>query len=548
MTLVRRPIIVLDRGFSVWAEKDIWTGPDGEGQVCPNVDDLVWSWVHGPMRCINLNVDTGISVLEPFKAPNQNIDASGLDVIIGNGGHSPTEYYVLHVDNSVQPSTIVPDGKLRLYRKDADHVKYYIGYNDEQVDEVISKQYDGAGNYINDQVKLEPLQAGEPNVATAFVPVQAHTTHTLKSGDIVTAVVYNEQNGQISTTEMVCVESALSNKGLNSARYVTGINLKSPWMRNNSNVLDVPVNLPVSSLGLMAEVVYNNGQKVQHPVDGTKFSVYGLDNYVASVPDYNHPLVLSYRLNANEVSTKQSSTDSNHITEAYSIHTLPAKHEYNLKLYVYPDWDGNMWILRYYLANLSRSEIMEVTSLVTYGDGAVASFNPTLWGVEQTFTVSLRLDEVDASYAAYRHVQSIKLVVFGPPRISNNASWLVHYDDAGEQAYGDSVFAEQRLVTVSDYAFKLGSGSISSDEWLGKVFRPILPLYDKEVETATPNPTHFDVVVGNMRKRYPINNWNEELNFGTNLHTGALVKVIWIIETEYQDLYLGVSGFMVKSV
>ena len=63
MTLVRRPIIVLDRGFSVWAEKDIWTGPDGEGQVCPNVDDLVWSWVHGPMRCINLNVDTGISCL-----------------------------------------------------------------------------------------------------------------------------------------------------------------------------------------------------------------------------------------------------------------------------------------------------------------------------------------------------------------------------------------------------------------------------------------------------------------------------------------------------
>lgn len=548
MTLARRPIIILDRGFSIWAEKDIWTGPDGEGQVCPNVDDLIWSWVHGPMRCISLNVDTGISVLDPWSSPNQNVDASGLDILLGNGGHSPEEFYILHVDNSVTPATLVPDAKLRMYRKDADHVKYFLGYHDEQVDVVISKQYDGAGNYVNDKVKLEAIQAGEPNVNTAFVPVQAHTSHTIKSGDIITAVVYNEQNGEISTTKMVARDTALSNKGLNSARYVTGITLKSPWMRNDSNVLDVPVNLPVSSLGLMAEVSYNNGQKVPYPVDGTRFSVYGLDNYVASVPDYNHPLVLSYLLSDNEVSTSQSTTDSKHITEKYTIHTLPAKHEYNLKLFVYPDWDGNMWILRYYLANLSRGDIVEVTNLVTYGDGAVASFNPTLWGIEQTFTVSIRLDEVNGSFAPYRHVQSIKLVVFGQPRISNSASWLVHYDDDGERAYGEDVFAEQRLVTVSDYAFTLGSDSNSVDEWLAKVFRPTLPLYDKEVETSTPNPTHFDVVVGNERKRYPINSWNSTLNFGVNLHTGALVHIIWIIETEHQDLNLGVSGLMVKSV
>lgn len=543
-----RPIIDLNRGFSIWGVHQIYTGPNGAGQYCPNVDDLIWDWDNGPNRCISLNVDTGISIIEPWTAPTANLDTNGLDILLGNGGHSPEEYYLLHVDNSVKPATITPDAKLRLYRKDADHVKYIRGYYSSDVDEVVSKHYDGAGNYLNDKVGLELIQADEPNAIAVIAPVRAHTTHTLLQGESIAAVVYNEQGGVISITKMVVNITSLFDKGLNSARYVVGINLKSPWMRTDSNVLDVPVNLPVNSLGLMGEVVYNNGQRITHPIDGTRFSLYGLDNYVASSPDYNHPLVLSYRFDPNEVSTTQSSTDSNHETKAYTIHTLPAKHEYNLKLFVYPHWDGNRWVLRYYLANLSRGAIVEVTNLVEYGEGNTSSFNPTLWGIEQTFTVSIRLDSVDSSFAAYRHVQSFKVALLGPPKISNNASWLVHYQDSGEDAYGESISAGQRLVTVNDYAFNLGSGANSQDEWLAKAYRDTLPLYDIAVETSAPNPTHFDVVIGTERKRYSVNMWNEDLNFGTSLYTGAILPVIWIMETEHQDLNLGVSGFMVKAV
>jgi hypothetical protein len=543
-----RPIIKLDRGFTSWGEQQIYTGPTGTGQECPNVDDKVWSWTHGPMRCISLNVDTGISIIEPWIPPTNNVDSNGLDILLANGGHSPEEYYMLHVDNSVRPATITPDAKLRMYRKDADHVKYVIGYYDESTEEIISKQYDGAGNYINDRVNLEILQADEPNTVTVVTPVRSHTTHTLLQGQIVTAMTFNEQGGLISTTKMIVNITALFEKGLNSARYITGIELKSSWMRVDSNVLDIPINLPVSSMGLMGEVTYNNGERIQHPIDGTRFSLYGLDNYVASVPDYNHTLVLSYQFDANEVSTTQSSTDSKHETKAYTIHTLPAKHEYNLKLYVYPHWDGNGWILRYYLANLSRSEIVEVTSLVEYGTSNTSSFNPTLWGIEQTFTASIRLDEVDASFSAYRHVQSFKVVLFGIPKISNNASWMVHYQDGGDNAYGETLHAAQRLVTVNDYAFTLGSGQDTRDGWLALAYRNIVPLYDKAIETSAPNPTHFDVVIGTERKRYDIAMWDEQLNFGTKLYTGALLPVIWIMETEHKDLHLGMSGLMVKAV
>lgn len=545
---ITRPIIDLNRGFTVWGEHQIYTGPNGAGQQCPNVDDKVWSWTHGDMRVLSLNVDTGISVIEPWYRPVNNADSDGLDILLGNGGHSPEEYYLLHVDNSVRPATLTPDAKLRMYRKDADHVKYVLGYYDEQTEIVISKQYDGSGNYVSDKVPLEILQADEPNTVTVVTPVRAHTTHTLLQGQIVTCIAYNEQSGEISTTKLTVNITALFAKGLNSARYVVGIALKSPWMRDDSNILDIPVNLPVSSMGLMGEVTYNNGDKVQHPIDGTRFSLYGLDNYIASVPDYNHTLILSYQFDANEVSTTQSSTDSLHETKGYTIHTLPAKHEYNLKLYVYPHWDGNGWVLRYYLANLSRSQIVEVTDLVQYGSGSTSSFNPTLWGIEQTFTASIRLDEVDASFSAYRHVQSFKVVLFGTPKISNNASWMVHYQDGGDDAYGESLNAEQRLVTVNDYAFKIGSGAATQDGWLAKAYRDIVPLYDREVESSAPNPTHFDVVVGTERKRYEISMWNETLNFETNLYTGALLPIIWIMETEHQDLHLGMSGLMVKAV
>ena len=543
-----RPIINLNRGFTVHGEHEVYTGPNGAGQICPNVNDMVWSWSVGPMRCISLDVNTGLSVLEPWKAPEDNKDAEGLDILLGNGGHAPNEYYMLHVDNSVKPATLTADAKLRMYRKDVDHIKYFLGSDVVETGVVISKKYDGSGNWVNDEVDLEVLQVEEPNVRTVVTPRTSHTTHTVKSGDFVTAVAYNEQGGAISRTKLIVHETALFAKGLNTARYVAAINLKSPWMRNDGNVLDIPINLPVSSLGLMGEVVYNNGDVVEYPIDGTRFSLYGLDNYIASVPDYNNPLVLSYLLDENEVSTSQSSTGSNHETKAYTIHTLPAKHEYNLKLYVYPHWDGNGWILKYKLANLSRDVIIDVTDKVVYGEEGISTFNPTLWGIEQNFTVSIRLDEVNAAYAPYRHVQTFKVTLFGPPKTTDNPSWLVHYEDAGDDAYGVKVCAKQVLVSINDYAFDLSSGCNSTDEWLRYAYRAIEPLYDQEVESSAPNPTHFDVTVNGTTKRYPVELWQTKVNFPTNLHTGALVDITWVMETEHQDLYLGTSGFMVKAL
>lgn len=546
MSRILHPIINPDRGFTEWAEKDIYTGPDGTGQHVPNVDDKVWSWNRGVLRVTDVNIDTGLSVLKEWKAPNQNRDSEIDDLLIGNGGHEESKYYQAYVDHSVNPSTIEVDSKLRIYPRNAVYFKYFRGTDITVTGEVISRNYDGAGNYINDKVPMHYLGVEHGYDRTVAVPEGTHTTEALQSGEIISVVGYNEEGGQCSVTRLTVQETSLYSKGLINSSYVTDIELRSPWLSEDGVTVEVPVNLPVVSMGLSAVVHYNNGDTIEYPVDGNRFALYGLDDYVTATPDFYNPLTLSYQMGDNEESTSISVTGSGHITKAYKLHTLKAQHEYNLKLYVYPQWINGGWQLRYYLHNLSRDLLVEVTEQIEFGIGSITTFNPTLWGVEQNLTVSIRLDKVNPSYVPYRHVQTFKVTLLSEPTNASAASWLVNYEAGYEKVYGEGVAAIQTLNSATSYKFRLSSGCLTVEEWLAKVFYSTIPLYDKEVEANAPRPSHYDVIVNGVRERFELDNWNTDHIFTSGLNTGDNVEVIWVKQTEHQDLLLGISNFMVK--
>jgi len=535
-----QPSITLSRGFHVWQLGDIYTGPNGTGTICPNVNDLVWNWEGKPLRCTNLDINTGLSTLVEWAPPVENNEVDNADILLANGGVDPTGFYLLHVDTTVTPHRLVADSKLRLYARNAGYIKYLRGAN-----EVLSQSYDGAGNFIGDQVELVSTEATEGE-GVIFTPAMAFTQAHIDQGEEILAVVYNEEGGVVSRTKLLAVHSNLNLTATVNQRFVTDVFLLSPWLQDGGEVINAPINLTVDSLALRGRVVYNNGEVVEYPVDGSRFSLYGLDDYIASKPDYDKTVVLAYRLGSNETSTQLSESSSNTLTKRYALHTLPAKHEYNIKLYAYPTWTGSAWSIRYFMSNLARDTIVEVTDNVTYGTGAVSSFNPLLYGVEQTLTASIKLDDVNENFVPYRHVDVFRITLQGPPRDDLSTPWVIRYLDDSSQLYGDGVAANVYLASATSIAIDLSSGTTSEDDWLAKVYRTTAPLYTLNAESGAPKPTHFDVIVNDISVRYPIDLWEEQLVIEGSVISGQSIMVIWILETAHQDLNLGISAFPVK--
>ncbi|MBF6682381.1 hypothetical protein, partial [Acinetobacter baumannii] len=69
---------------------------------------------------------------------------------------------------------------------------------------------------------------------------------------------------------------------------------------SRTNDINYPVNLPVPSFNPIAVVQYNDGSQVEYPVNGDKFSLFGLEQFPSTIIGHSVPLVLSYRLDPNE--------------------------------------------------------------------------------------------------------------------------------------------------------------------------------------------------------------------------------------------------------
>ena len=50
----------LDRGFKFWHLPEVYTGKNGTGRWCPNVDDGIIDWSTGFRRVTGIDITTGL--------------------------------------------------------------------------------------------------------------------------------------------------------------------------------------------------------------------------------------------------------------------------------------------------------------------------------------------------------------------------------------------------------------------------------------------------------------------------------------------------------
>lgn len=542
------PVPILDpgRGFRLWSVDEIYDGK-GPGRYVPNLGDACWDWNTGLYRVIEVDYTTGLSVLQKYTPPK---DAGGLDntdILLGAGPGPVSESYRVYVDKSVMPHILAVDSRLRIYGTTPTLIKIFKGVDISSNGKVISRFYDQNGSLICEDIPLETVEGSNSTNNAVKTPMVGYTIDDLADGELVTAVVYDDAGNAVSIARLLVKNTAFIRTTDAAKKYITGIHIESPFISDDDpRVLQYPINMPTQALGMMGVVTYSDGGVKRLPIDGTKFSLYGLDNYVATILGQRIPLVLTYRLSLDEVNYNAQSSTDHYITEAYSATTVEVDGAYTVKLFVYPVWVDavNGYRLEYFLYNLDREDVYRATPHVNLATNS-AAFNPTLYGVTQNITLAVNLNEVNGRFAPYRHVQTVGITLLARGDL-DVANWTVQYTPNLEPIYGgEGIAARIDFINTEFWKLKIDCGAVTQGQWLESLYLPAQPLFNPNIEAAPPEPNFFNLVFGNRIIEYPISQWNAELEVPNDLKEGQTLFIEFFRRTATTDLRLATVGLPV---
>lgn len=460
---------------------------------------------------------------------------------------STQDNYRVYYDKSISPYTLSVDGFMRIYSSTATTARIYRG---QFIDpsKIISRRYDNNGNFIGHDIPLEVVAFNSyDNYAIKSIPA-CNTTIELPDGETCTVVVFDSSGKVLTKVTCIIEETTYVAQAYAEQKYITQIFLKSVFIdQPQSSDISYPVNLPVQSFNPIGVVQYNDGSQVEYPVDGDKFRLYGMDQFVSTIIGHRVPLVLSYRMDANESALASVDSDNYYVTRPYTLIVSDPNRSYNVKLYVYPVWVDQINGYRYkaFLMNLDRNMLYDVTSLVSLTSNS-PSFNPLAYGVTQRITLSLNLANVSGIYNDFLHVQTVDIILRGPAsdtsltniwEVSSQVPTNTHY-------YGTNLKAIRNSTTQTKIT--IDNGLQTTQEFVAKLYRTTIPLYNPVTELEAPEPTHIEVCYLNESLLVPIANYKDVFTFTSVIPLYSNVEVVFHKETISGFLKLSVASLTVR--
>lgn len=543
------PIMDPNRGFKTWNVKEIYTGPTGTGRYVPNEDDLVMDWTQGFFRVNSVDYTTGLCHMIPWVLPKDSHSDEREDLLLATGPGYTSESYRCFIDTSVMPHTLSIDSRLHVYGSQNVFVKVFKGTNIGINGEVISSFFDGAGNLLGENIPLELVETDDRHNTAIKAPMVGYTTSRLDDGEVVTLVVYNSEGGPASIARLIVMNTSFIRTTDREKRYVTGISLKSPFMSNTDpRMMEYPINIPVRSVPVYGVVHYSDGRSSEMAIDGTKFNLFGTENFTSSIVGQQLPLVLTYKLSDNEYSYNASVGRTYHLSEKYQATTTKADQSYGVKIFVYPVYVDAItgYRLEYFLYNLQREYIHNVTQYVELASGSKA-FNPTEYGTMQEITMAIELDKVSGRFGKFRHIQTIGISLLSRGD-ENRTCWNIRYAPGQDPMYGTGLSAKMEFVNVNHWRMKIDCGFGSKEEWLRNLYYQAIPLHNPQLEVQAPEPTHYKVVFAGRKIEFAVSQWGTEVVVPNDLKTGEVLYIEWIRRTVGNDLQLGISGLRIQQV
>lgn len=550
------PVLDPDRGHRRWLKAEIYTGPLGTGRYVPNVDDEVWDWGTGLWHCVSVDYSTGLSRLIPYVAPLVNSEIDETDILLGVGPGYQSESYRVYIDTSVIPHTLAIDSRLRFHGSTVSSVKVFVGNDIGNNGNVISAMYDQGGLLLGENIPCELVQSpvnpmtGSPTVVNHAIktPMVGYTTQELADNEPVTVVAYDDVGVKRSIARLLVMNTAFIRTTDASKRYITSIHLESPFLSESDvQLLQFPINLPIDALEARGVVTYSDGSPpLRLPIDGTKFSLYGLEHYIATQQGQRSELVLNYRLSPEEFVYGAMVGQDKHMSRPYWATTTRLDGSYSVKLFCFPEWIDEIrgYKLRWFLFNLNRADFFEVTQLVTLGIGT-RPFDPTEYGVLQNLIVGLNMNLVDPRYTVYRHVQTIGVALNFPGTNLNGDNWGVEYSPGQLPLYGLGIKAHANFINVNNWLLNISCGETYPDVWLEKVYHRAQPLINGTLESTAPTPNFFILMIKGNEYEFPMSKWNSVLTLPEIPGHGKTLFIRFIRRTVSTDIQLGMGGMFV---
>lgn len=511
--------------WRMWGLPDIYTGGVGANRYVPKINDYIKNFeTDETFRVTHIDPVTLIPTLVTVLPPGEE-QANPADILFGG---NPGVYRV-YLDKSVRPYKLAVDGNVHSYHSDANYAKVFMGNNISTSGNVLAFLSDSAGNFLTDKIPLELVGIHNVDNYTIRGVKVCSTNVNIPSGQLVTVVFYSVAGNVLRVVPMLCQHSTFIRGANADEKYVTHISLKSPFVSlTDDHVLEYPINVLEPALNLIGVVHYSDGSSNTLPVDSTKFSIFGLEQYLGTVPGQTFDLVLNYKLGSTEAAYTGVSGDGKSVNASYSLVTVNREGSYSVKLYAYPVWISEMagYQLKWFMYNLDRDISFDVTPYVNFQPDTTA-YDPTGYGTTQMLHVRINLRDVSTSFKSFIHTQVIGINL-REPGTSRMTNWTILFNPAHNPAFGVDLHARLISTGVSNTVVNIGSDIETFVQWTDRVYKNFIPIIDLSAETIPLTPNYFNIVDDGVKKNFPISAWNSNLSLGTVSAGVALNKTLFI--------------------
>jgi hypothetical protein len=529
--------------WTIWALSEIYTGGPGQNRYVPKVKDwIVDTDTKVFYEVISIDVTTLIPRTQMITPLAQNQKLDNIDVILGVGPGGISDTFRAYVNKNVMPYTITLDARLHCYTEEAESFTIFMGTDVIGEAKPISQLYSPTNQLLGTAIPMVLAAVDGNNRSIKAFPT-CYTTEDLQDNTKLAVIVYSDSGHQVSKVEVLVENTQFVPTANSSVKYITNISLESPFISSaDPNVLSFPVNITMNGLSLIGVVQYSDGSKLRYPVNNTKFSLRGLDNFVSTYAGQEFDLVLDYKLAPGEVVMGLQTSFSGSVTREYTGVTTNYEGMYSPKLYGYPVWQNSVlgYRLEWWLYDMERRMCQLVTPYVSVNANS-RPFDPLGYGVKQTLGVSINLKDVNPSGLALIHVQTIDIVL-RQPGTARTTNWAVGFTTNQDILFGENNFAKLNIIDQNQVTLDITCGETDVNVWLARMYSLTYPLTDQGQEVAPPAPTHFAIKTTSWEVAYPMSQWNKVLTLSHLINNNDTVFIKFFIRTVDTDVQLSIAG------
>jgi len=470
--------------------------------------------------------------LEAWFAINSDEEATvEQDWIFGIRGGPMIGEALLAVDFSVRPNVARVDAT--IMRPGANYALLYLG-NAPNEGKIISAVYDqGLVMQTNkiptplaeivDRTNLEIKTTGPFSVT--------ENEEALPNGKQCFLAFYDVDGNFIPPGQLVRVQhSAYMKDHRVGIKYIDSIRLLTPWFSNanNPDKVMVPINVNLLSLELRAEVLYSDGSSSGPlAVNGTKFSIEGLQEHRPTYPGQTSQVVLVYKLAANEQFYVARPGNPEFERAIYTFEAAAKEGAYSPRLFTYPQWDStiNGYRLQHFLYDLDRKTFVDVSAKVKINSQSPA-WRPSTYGVAQSMIFNINLRDVSIDYESVTFIQYTEITLL---RDLNTAGRKFEVSFVFDKPTYQGAELKIKVNDGANTKVSLTNAMASQSAWLNLLYWGIYPSFDSFNEDKAPTPTHFYLMHEDGRKwMYPLSDWNKDLALPISVQTGKTWFVVWV--------------------